>query len=56
MSKPQSKPMYVSPGNLISINTSFELCNKFINLPHKLPEPLALASKYSREAKKELKV
>ena len=56
ISKPQSKPMYISPGNQISIDTSLELCKKFINLPHKLPEPMHLAGKYSREVKKELQV
>ena len=54
ISKPQSKPMYVSPGNQISIETSLKLCKRFINLPHKLPEPMHLAGKYSREVKKEL--
>tara|TARA_Y100000310_G_scaffold5449_1_gene6365 strand:+ start:1411 stop:2064 length:654 start_codon:yes stop_codon:yes gene_type:complete len=54
ISKPQSKPMYVSPGNQVSIDTCLELCKKFINLPHKLPEPMHLAGKYSREVKKEL--
>jgi len=54
ISKPQSKPMYISPGNHISLNTAYELCKKFINLPHKLPEPMYLAGKYSREVKKEL--
>jgi deoxyribonuclease V len=54
ISKPQSKPMYVSPGNQISIDTAYELCKKFINLPHKLPEPMHLAGKYSREVRKEL--
>src|SRR4030042_2374905 len=54
ISKPQSKPMYISPGNQISINTAYEICKNFINLPHKLPEPIYLAGKYSREVKKEL--
>jgi len=53
MTKPGSKPMYVSPGNLISINTAYELAKKFIKLPHKLPEPLHLVHKYSREVRKE---
>jgi deoxyribonuclease V len=56
ISKPQSKPMYVSPGNQISLDSAYELCKKFINLPHKLPEPMHLAGKYSREVKKELGV
>ena len=54
ISKPVSKPMYISPGNLITINTSLELCKKFINLPHKKPEPMHLAAKYGRSVKKEL--
>ncbi|MFA7707914.1 MAG: endonuclease V, partial [Candidatus Pacearchaeota archaeon] len=53
ITKPQSKPMYISPGNLISLNSSYELCKKFINLPHKFPEPLHLAGKYCREVKEE---
>ena len=54
IAKPNSRPMYISPGNQISINTSYEICKKFINLPHKLPEPLHLAKKYTRDVKKEL--
>lgn len=56
ISKPQSKPMYISPGNQISLDTAYELSKKFINLPHKLPEPIYLAGKYSREVRKELGV
>ncbi len=52
--KPGSRPMYVSPGNLISIETAFKLAERFIMLPHKLPEPLHLAHKYSREIIKEM--
>lgn len=53
-SKPGSRLMYVSPGNLISIETAYELAKKFIKLPHKLPEPLHIAHKYSKEIRKEL--
>jgi deoxyribonuclease V len=56
ISKPGSRPVYISPGNLISIETAYDLTKKFINLPHKLPEPLHLAGKYSREVEKELKI
>jgi deoxyribonuclease V len=52
--KQNSRPMYISPGNKISIETAFELSKKLINLPHKRPEPLHLAGKYSKEVKKEL--
>jgi len=53
-SKEGSKPMFVSPGNLISIETAYELAKKLIKLPHKLPEPLHQAHKYSRQIRKEL--
>jgi len=52
--KPGSRPLYVSPGNLISIETAYELSKKFIQLPHKMPEPMHIAHKYAREIKKEL--
>ena len=53
--KPGSRPLCISPGNLISIKTAYELCKDFINLPHKLPEPMHLARKYAREVEGELK-
>jgi deoxyribonuclease V len=53
-SKEQSRPMYVSPGNQISVESSLKLCKDFVNLPHKLPEPLHLVGKYGREVRKEL--
>jgi len=52
--KPGSRPLYISPGNLISIKKSYELCKNFIKKPHKLPEPLYLSGKYARKIKKEL--
>ena len=52
--KPGSNPMYVSPGNNISLNTAYELSKKLIKLPHKLPEPLHAAHKYVREIRKEI--
>jgi deoxyribonuclease V len=55
-SKQESRPMYISPGNQISVDSAFKLCKDFINLPHKLPEPMHLAGKYGREVKKELKI
>ena len=54
ISKPGSKPMYVSPGNLISVETAYKLAKEFVRLPHKLPEPLHLAHKYAKEIRKEL--
>jgi deoxyribonuclease V len=52
--KQESNPMHISPGNLISIESAFELSKNLINLPHKKPEPMHLAGKYAREVRKEL--
>lgn len=49
-----SNPIFVSPGNLISLKSAVELTKRFVKEPHKLPEPLRLAKKYSREVLKEL--
>jgi|SRR3989338_614928 len=48
-SKQGSRPMYISPGNLISAETAFDIAKRFIKLPHKLPEPLHLAHRYAKE-------
>ena len=52
--KPGSRPMYISPGNFISLSSAYDVSKRLINLPHKKPEPLHLAGKYAREVKKEL--
>ncbi len=54
ISKEGSRPMYVSPGDKISVKTAFEITKKIIKFPHKLPEPLKLAVKYSKNVQKEL--
>ncbi|MBD3252225.1 hypothetical protein GF386_00655 [Candidatus Pacearchaeota archaeon] len=56
ISKQGSNPMYISPGNFISIETAHEISKKLINPPHKRPEPLHLASKYLKKVRKELAV
>jgi len=50
-----SKPIYISPGNLISVESALELTKKFIRQPHKLPEPLHLAHKFAKKVMKELR-
>ena len=52
--KPGSRPMYISPGNFITLKSAYDVSKRLINLPHKKPEPLHLAGKYGREVKKEL--
>jgi len=54
VSKEGSNPLYISPGNLISIETSFDLSRLTIKPPHKRPEPLHLAAKYTKEVRKEV--
>ena len=54
LSKEGSNPMYISPGNLISVESAYDLCNKMIKLPHKRPEPLHLAAKYAKEVRREV--
>lgn len=55
-SREGSKPLYICPGNGISIETAYGLVKKMIIYPHKFPEPMHLAHKYAKEIKKELKL
>ena len=56
ISKEGSNPMYVSPGNFISVDSAYDISKKLVNLPHKRPEPLHLAGKYLKKVRKELGV
>jgi deoxyribonuclease V len=56
LSKEGSTPIYISPGNQISIDSSLEVIKKLIVSPHKFPEPMHLAHKYVRDIKEELKL
>jgi len=56
MVKPGSNPLFISPGNNISIKNSYDISKQLINLPHKMPEPIHLASKYAKNVKKELMI
>ena len=53
-SKEHGNPLLVSPGNLISIKTSYELAKKYVIPPHKYPEPLHIARKYAKDTREEL--
>lgn len=55
-SKEKANPLFISPGNKISIKSAFELCKSLIRVPHKHPEPLHLAHKYVKNVRKELKL
>ncbi len=52
--KEGAKPIFVSPGNKISVETSVKLTEEFHKEPHKMPEPLRLARKYVKEIQKEI--
>ncbi|MBN2454342.1 endonuclease V [Candidatus Woesearchaeota archaeon] len=49
-----SKPLYVSAGHRISLETSLELIKEITKYPHKLPEPLHLAHRLAKKALSEL--
>lgn len=53
ITKEGSKPIYISQGNMISLEDAVELVKHFLRKPHKLPEPLALAHLYGRKVQKE---
>lgn len=54
ITKQGSKAFYISPGNMISLNSAVEIVKKCIREPHKLPEPLVQARKISQRVKKEM--
>ncbi len=56
VSKQGSRPLYICPGNNISIGSALQLVKKMIVPPHKFPEPLHLAHKYAKEIKDEMKL
>ena len=51
LTKEFSRPIYVSPGHKISLETSLKVVRETIKPPHKLPEPIHIAKKISRKAK-----
>lgn len=42
-----ARPVFVSPGNMISVETAAEIVKKSIIPPHKLPEPLHQAHRHA---------
>lgn len=51
-----SKPIYVCPGNRITLESAYDLIKNLILPPHKMPEPIHLAARYAKDIKKELKL
>ena len=50
--KEHALPIYISPGNKIFLGTTLKIIKQTIVYPHKLPEPLHLASKLVRKKAK----
>jgi len=48
-----AKPVYVSPGNMVSLEMSRKLVIEMMVQPHKMPEPIHLANKLARKMKEE---
>ena len=51
-----ANPLYISPGNLISVETVAEIVRKCVIPPHKLPEPLHVAHRQAKKVLDEQKV
>lgn len=54
VTKKGSRPIYVSPGNMISLKTAIEMTKRCIKEPHKLPEPIVQARKSAAKVREEL--
>ncbi len=52
--KEKARPLYVSPGNKITLAISLEIVKKCMEAPHKMPEPIHLAHKYVKKIKQKL--
>lgn len=49
-----SKPVYASPGHLITLGSTLRVVQQTIQYPHKLPEPLHIARKVAKKKAQEL--
>jgi deoxyribonuclease V len=54
LTREHSKPIYVSAGHRVSLQTSVELVKELTIYPHKLPEPLHLAKRLADKVAKSL--
>ena len=54
ITREHANPVYVSPGHLISLGSTLDTVSKIIKFPHKMPEPLHLAHKFSRKKAKKI--
>ena len=56
ISKKESNPLYISPGDHITVNSAYDISKQLIRLPHKRPEPIHMVAKYARNVRKELMI
>ncbi|PIN74061.1 hypothetical protein COV20_01890 [Candidatus Woesearchaeota archaeon CG10_big_fil_rev_8_21_14_0_10_45_16] len=49
-----AKPVYVSPGQQVTLGSALQIVQKTIQFPHKMPEPLHLAHKLAKKKAKEM--
>ncbi len=54
ITKEHAKPLYVSPGHMVSMKTSVKLVEEWLK-GHKTPEPLHVAHKFANRLKKKMK-
>jgi deoxyribonuclease V len=54
--KEKANPIYISPGNGLTVDSAYKLTKVNVVLPHKLPEPLHLAHRYAKSVQNELKL
>lgn len=54
ISKKESNPIYVSPGDNISVESAYKLSKEFTISPHKRPEPIHIVAKYTKNVRKEI--
>ena len=47
VSREHVRPLYISPGHKVSLNTAVSIVRNCMKYPHKMPEPLHLAYRYA---------
>jgi deoxyribonuclease V len=54
--KDHANPIYVSPGNYITLGSTLDITSKCIKALHKMPEPLHLAHKFVKKKAKDKRI
>ncbi len=53
ITREHAKPLFISPGHLISFGSVLRLTKETLRFPHKMPEPLHLAHKFGKRKLKD---